>query len=86
MLEKDINLRDYERGKMSDRVYSAGKASYVERSEEMIDDSTYCVFFYREGYKPEPNNPRQSSKISGTKLAYEHAERKKKVIINIAKQ
>ncbi len=86
VLKKEVRLKDYERGKISDRVYSAGKASYVERNEEMIDDSTYCVFFYREGYRPKPNNPCQTSKTSGTKLAYEYAERKKKIIINIAKQ
>ncbi len=84
LLKEEVKLKDYERGKISDRVYSAGKASYVERNEEMIDDSTYCVFFYREGYKPTPNNPRQSSKTSGTKLAYDYAVQKKKAIINIA--
>ncbi len=83
LLKEEVKLKDYERGKISDRVYSAGKASYVERNEEMIDDSKYCVFFYREGYKPTPNNPRQSSKTSGTKLAYDYAVRKKKIIVNI---
>ncbi len=86
LLKEEVKLKDYERGKISDRVYSAGEASYVERNEEMIDDSTYCVFFYREGYKPTPNNPRKSSKISGTKLAYDYAVRKKKIIINIVEE
>ncbi len=85
LLKKELGLKDYELGKISDRVYSAGKASYVERNEEMIDDSEYCIFFYREEYKVEPQNSRQSSKKSGTKLAYEYAERKKKVIVNIAR-
>lgn len=84
LLKKEVKLKDYERGKISDRVYSAGKASYVERNEEMIDDSDYCVFFYYEDYVPKPNNPRQTSKTSGTKLAYDYAMRKKKVIINVA--
>ncbi len=47
----------------------------------MIDDSTYCIFFYRERYKPTPNNLRQTNKASGTKLTYDYAV--KKIIVNI---
>lgn len=69
---------------MSDRVYNAGKASYIECNQEMIDDSDYCIFFYREGYKPESDPYHKSNGKSGTKLAYAYAVRKKKMIINIA--
>ncbi len=84
LLKKDIRLKDYEGSKTSSRLLNAGKASYVERNEDMINDSEYCVFFYIEGYKPEPNPAYKSSGKSGTKLAYEYALRKKKTIINIA--
>ncbi len=86
LLKRDVSLKDFEGEKMSDRVLSAGKASYVERNQEMIDDSEYCVFFYREEYKPEISEYYRSSGKSGTKMAYDYAMRKKKIIINIAER
>lgn len=32
--------------------YTAGKASYIERNQAMIDDSDYCIFYYNSEYKP----------------------------------
>lgn len=85
ILHKDVTLNDFDQSKISDRVWRAGKASYVERNQEMIDDSDLCVFFYiGEGYKPEPNPYYKTSGKSGTKMAYDYAVRKKKTIINIA--
>lgn len=81
--EKVISV--FEEGRMSDRVWKAGKASYIERNQEMIDHSQYCIFFYREDYLPEQDKKRNTSGKSGTKLAYEYAVRKRKVIINVAK-
>ncbi len=83
LLGEDISLKDFDESKMSDRVRNAGKASYVERNKEMIDDSFYCVFFYNNEYKPEVNTNYSSSGKSGTKLAYDYAVRKRKTIINI---
>lgn len=84
LLKKDVSIKDFDSSKMSDRVFMAGKASYVERNREMIDDSDFCVFFYIEEYKPEPDTHRKTSEKSGTKMAYDYAVRKKKPIINIA--
>ena len=85
LLKKDISVKDFDRSKMSDRVSGAGKASYVERNREMIDDSDFCVFFYiGEEYKPEPNPYYKTSGKSGTKMAYDYAVRKGKTIINVA--
>lgn len=84
IIKKDVSLKDFDSSKMSDRVFMAGKASYVERNREMIDDSDICVFFYIEEYKPEPELHRKSSGKSGTDIAYEYAVRKKKPIINVA--
>ncbi len=86
VLKKEVKLKDFERGEISDKVYGAGKASYVERNEEMIDNSVYCVFFYKEDYKPASKNFRQSNKTSGTKLACDYAVRKKKMVVNIANE
>ena len=81
-------LQDFEDTYMPSRIEKAGKASYVERNQEMIDASDFCVFFYDSEYKPPM---RKSSKRcltsyqpkSGTKLAYEYAKQKKKEIINL---
>lgn len=62
------------------KLEKAGKYSYVERNCEMIDNSTYCIFYYSKEYIP------QSKRNSGTKIAYEYAVKKKKEIINLYKQ
>ena len=38
---------------MSDKVASAGQASYIERNELMINDSDYCVFYIDKNTKYE---------------------------------
>ncbi len=83
-LEKKSSINDFEKSKISDRVFNAGKASYVERNEEMIDDSEYCVFFYKENYIVQSDEKDKPMGNSGTKRAYCYAVKKKKKIINIA--
>ena len=70
--------------------YTAGRLSYVERNQEMINDSDYCVFYYDENYKPPIRRVFQKGvgvneyqPKSGTELAYNYAKQKKKTIINI---
>lgn len=64
--------------------YSAGKASYVERNQAMINDSDYCIFYYNENYKPKPNKkPASTEPKSGTGIAYKYAKQKNKTIINV---
>ncbi len=70
--------------------YTSGRASYVERNKAMINNSDYCIFYYDESYKPEM---RKYSKTridyyqpkSGTKLAYNYAKQKRKIILNLVK-
>ena len=57
--------------------YDAGRASYVERNQAMINDSDFCIFYYDKNYIPPTNTN------SGTKIAYEYALKKKKKIINL---
>ena len=59
------------------KIENAGKFSYVERNYEMIDNSTYCVFYYNENYIP------PTKRNSGTNIAYNYAKKKKKEIINL---
>ena len=80
--KRDIKYKDYDGSMMSDRLWLAGKASYVERNQDMINASDYCVFYYNENYQPPKR--RQSKRDvseyqpkSGTKLAFEYACQKK---------
>ena len=85
---KEYLLKSYDDTLMPKRLENAGKASYVERNQEMINASDFCVFYYDEEYKP-PVKKQSRGAISacqpksGTKLAYEYAKQKKKEIINL---
>lgn len=80
---KDYLMESYDDTLMPSKVEKAGKASYVERNEEMINASDFCVFYYNENYVP---NTARNAK-SGTRLAYQYATRKSKdgtkTIINL---
>ena len=84
-------LQFYEETYFPPQIENAGKYSYIERNYEMIDKSTYCVFYYNENYIPPLKRPTKhnivlpSRRNSGTKIAYEYAAKKKKEIINLYK-
>ena len=92
VLKTDVKFKDYDAEVQSEKVYSAGKASYVERNQELIDASDFCVFYYNEEYQP-PRRKRTNRDLStyqpksGTRLAYEYAVQKSKkadkVVINM---
>ena len=81
-LYKEYLLEFYDDTIISKRVEKAGKASYVERNQEMIDASDFCVFYYNTSYLP-PKRKKAKRDISeyqpksGTRLAWEYAIRKK---------
>lgn len=60
-------LKDYEYTYYPDKMIGAGRAVYVERNIEIINNSEYCIFYY---------NPNRDIKQSGTKKAYDYALRK----------
>ena len=81
---KKISLFSMEEEVEHKTKYTAGKASYIERNFAMIDDGDYCIFYYDNNYKPNMNSKKKFySSNSGTKIAYEYAKRKKKIIYNI---
>ena len=87
-LYKEYLLELYDDTFMPERVENAGKASYVERNEEMIKASDFCVFYYNEEYKPPLRKSSKNAVFpyqpkSGTALAYQYAKQKKKEIINL---
>ncbi len=72
-----------------DRAKNAGKAVYVERNCEMIDNAGICVVYFKDDYlPPKRKNSRRDllayQPKSGTEIAYQYAVRKKKMIINVA--
>lgn len=81
-------LKSYEETYYPEKLRNAGRKSYVERNQEMINKSDFCIVYYDENYSP-PN--RRNSKYdltdyqpkSGTAVAYNYAVKKKRKIINM---
>ena len=74
-----------------EHIEKAGRASYVERNQEMINHSKFCVVYYDENYlPPRRKNSRRDlfdyQPKSGTAVAYDYAVKKKKIIINLTTQ
>lgn len=66
---REIYVPEYEEIKKSDRVNSAGRASYIERNQWIINQSLMVVFNLQEN---------KSSKFSGARKAFYYAEQKKR--------
>lgn len=87
---KSYLLQSYEDTYYPENMTGAGKAAYVERNREMIDNSNFCVVYYDESYAP-PRRRNSKSDLfdyqpkSGTKIAYDYAVKKGIEIINILK-
>ena len=85
---KKYLLEDYEDTYYPERIADAGRAVYVERNCEMIDNSAWCVVYCNESYIPPERKTDKNSPIptyrpnSGTKRAYDYAKRKRRQIIN----
>lgn len=85
---EDYLLESYEETYYPEKMRGAGKASYVERNQEMINKSAFCIVYYDENYAPprRRNSKRDLTDYqpkSGTKIAYDYAAKKKCNIINI---
>lgn len=85
---KKYLLEVYDDTLIPNKIENAGKASYVERHQEMINASDFCVFYYNERYAPPLRKHSKRALTSyqpnsGTRLAYEYAKQKKKEIINL---
>ena len=88
---KKYLLQFYEETYCPSNLTNAGKCAYIKRNYEIIDNSSYCVFYYNERYTPilkqrvKSEWLNSSKRNSGTKIAYEYAIKKKKQIINLYK-
>lgn len=57
-------------------ILGSGRCAYVKRNQEMIKGSDFCIFYYNEEYSPK-------ARKSGTKLAFDYAKAKNKIIIKV---
>ena len=85
---EDSLLNHYEETYFPEHMENAGRASYVERNQEMINHSKFCVVYYDKSYlPPRRKNSRRDlfdyQPKSGTAIAYNYAKRKGLKIINI---
>lgn len=76
---KNYLLESYEDTYYPKKIISAGRAAYVERNYEMIDNSRFCIVYY-----DAPNAP--TTRKSGTKIALDYAIKKQKNIIVLPKE
>ena len=70
---KDYLLESYEDTYYPEKIIGSGRAAYVERNFEMINQSRFCVVYYDESYAP-------ITRKSGTKIALDYATKHKKDI------
>ena len=85
---EDSLLQHYEDTYFPEHMGNAGRASYVERNQEMNNHSKFCVVYYDENYlPPRRKNSRRDlfdyQPKSGTAVAYDYAVKKKRTIINL---
>ena len=73
---KNYLLESYEATYYPEKLQRSGRAVYVERNYEMIDNSRYCIVYY-----DEPNAP--TTRKSGTKIALDYAAKKRKNVISV---
>ena len=81
LLKRNVAFQEYDGEVVLDRVMRAGKASYIERNQEMINASEYCIFYYNPQYQP-PKRKYSKRDLteyqakSGTGLAFAYAKGK----------
>ena len=73
---KNYLLKNYEDTYYPKKIMNSGRAAYVERNYEMIDNSHYCIIYYDRQSVP-------TTRKSGTKIALDYAIKKCKNIISV---
>ena len=73
---KNYLLESYEDTYYPEKIKRAGRAIYVERNYEMINNSHFCIIYYDKENAP-------NTRKSGTKIALDYAVKKGKYIIKL---
>ena len=80
-------LERYEDTYFPDQLYHAGKAVYIERNYEMIQNSKYAIIYYNKNYIPPHQHYKKDLLLrpskGGTKISYEYAKQKGLLICNV---
>ena len=71
---KNYILKSYENTYYPKKIVGSGRAAYVERNYEMIDNSDFCIIYYDKANAP-------ATRKSGTKIALDYAVKQGKQII-----
>ena len=66
-------LEIFDKTSYSKKAHNANRLVYIKRDEELIDNSYFCIFYYK-----------NRAEHSGTAIAFDYANRHKRNIINIA--
>ena len=74
---KNYLLESYEDTYYPEKIMNSGRAAYVERNYEMIDNSQFCIVYYNEQDAP-------TSRKSGTGIALDYAIKQCKKIIMVS--
>ncbi len=69
-------LENYEETCFPEKIINSGRAAYVERNYEMIDNSRFCIVYYDKQGAP-------TTRKSGTKIALDYAIKQGKKIIRV---
>ena len=83
---KNYLLEYYEQTYYPEKIIKSGRACYVERNYEMIENSAYCIVCFDEAHTQQKGDTGNKGNIkakSGTKLACEFAKRKKRNVFNV---
>lgn len=85
---KSYLLETYDDTYFPEKVRGAGKASYIKRNQEMINQSRFCEVYYDENYLPPRRKNNKQDIIAyqpkgGTKISYAYAAGKNCEIMNM---
>lgn len=77
-------LEKYEETYYPKSALNSGKSSYIKRNFEMIDKSRFCIVYFDKNYIPTARSKiSEPRKNSGTRIAYDYATKKNKIVINL---
>ncbi len=71
---KHYLLESYEETYYPEKIIGAGRAAYVERNYEMIDNSHFCIVYYDNKVAP-------ATRKSGTKIVLDYAVRRGREVV-----
>ena len=67
-------FKSYDDTYYPEKLHGSGRAAYVERNYEMINNSKYCIVYYDESRAP-------ATRKSGTKIALDYARKQGREIV-----